>query len=197
MPELPVGANVSWTEHKRELRSWFKQRYWWTRLFPLILLTKDNWFAGLLTNTVGLGVGRKTFKLHYATTVGPIVLFPRAWDVERCKDVGCHEIGGHTLQCFACGVFLPLIGPFLGLVLMGLLYGLLLPVGFNWFRYRFELHADVQKWKYMIEQRRAAWVLARAKTFGATVGSKAYLWPVPRAWAVWGFERKARKVLLR
>jgi hypothetical protein len=162
---------------------------------PLFFVTKDNWFAWLLTNTVGFFVGRERFKTDFATTIGPLVLLPKEWSLSTAKTVCAHEIGGHTFQFWAFGLFLPFLGPWLGIIGMGVFYGLLLPVFFNWFRYRLELHAETQRWAYMIELGYEDQVMSRAEDFAKTVGSKAYGWPLPQSWVVWGFKRRAQRML--
>lgn len=184
----------SWVHRRSDLKSWLTTKYSWSRLMPLILVTKDNWFASILTCTVGLLMGRERFRTRFATTIGPVVLLPKEYTYQQAKRVCVHEVRGHIFQFWACGGFLPFVGPWLGIVFMGVLYGLLFPVYFNWFRYRLELHADTQVWKCMIEEGQVQKVLPRARAFALTVSSWAYGKPVPERWAQWGFFRRALRL---
>jgi hypothetical protein len=186
----------SWLLQRKALKQWLCDRYGWAKLMPLILVSKDNWFAALFTNTIGLLMGRERFRTEFATAIGPVVMIPKEYSFYAAKSVCTHEVRGHVFQFWACGLFLPFIGPWLGVVLMAVLYGLLLPILFNWFRYRLELHADVQKWKWMLETNQSsAEVMDRAEGFAKTVSSWSYGKSIPRAWAVWGFKRRAKKVI--
>lgn len=185
----------SWVPHKQELKKWLYNRYGWAKIMPLILVTKDNWFGWLLTNTVGLLMGRERFRTGFVTTIGPLILIPKEYNLSQAKSVCTHEVRGHVFQFWACGLFIPFIGPWIGIILMLVFYVLLFPVLFNWFRYRLELHADVQKWKYLLELGFEDRVMPRAERFAKTVASWAYGKSIPRAWAVWGFKRKAQKML--
>jgi hypothetical protein len=183
----------SWVARKKELKKWVYARYGWARLMPLIFLTKDNWFSWLLTNTVGLLMGRDRFRTKFVQTIGPLIFIPKEFTFYQAKSVCTHEVAGHVFQFWACGLFLPFIGPWLGIVLMLVLYGLLLPIGFNWFRYRLELHADMQKWKWLLEIGHE--VMPRAERFAKTVASWAYGKSIPERWALWGFRRKAKQLI--
>lgn len=181
---------MSWVNRKNELKSWAE-----IHNRAAILMTKDGWFWGVLAaNTLGLFVGKENFLKYFASTFGPLVGIPKEYSYEQARSVITHEVGGHVNQFWAFGLFIPYLGPWIGIIGMTIFYGLLLPYGFNWFRYRLELHADKQKWKYMIAKGATLQeVEARARRFAITVAKK-YGRPVPEKWAVWGFVRSARKV---
>jgi len=192
---------MSWTAKKAELQEIARKQH-----PSVILTTKDSWFwkaVGWLLQIVTFGVmNRAKFLTKFATTLGPVQAYPAEWKTVEVRTL-VHE-SRHTAQASFFGWFVPVIGwvctaklrPWVGLPLMAVFYGLLLPVGFNWFRYRMELDADKASWKYMMEHE--GWDLiavhARAKRFAETVGSWNYGHPVWKSWAVWGFKRAANKL---
>jgi len=136
---------------------------------------------------------REVFLTQFASTFGPIVGIPEEW--EDPEETIVHEVGGHVNQFGWFGLFIPYVGPWIGILGMILFYGLLFPVGFNWFRYRLELHADKQRWKYMLQHGVSSdAILERAMSFAETISSWQYGKPIPKSWALWGFSRVARKV---
>ncbi len=78
---------------------------------------------------------------NYTTTIGKNVYYPAGWTSEEASLWDCvvlrHE-GKHTRQCikWGCG------NATIGTLVMGLLFLLVpLPIGFAWFRYKFEREA--------------------------------------------------------
>jgi hypothetical protein len=134
---------------------------------------------------------------RFATTIGRTVYIPEGWTVDQARGVLPHEVLGHVRQFRWAGLGAhPTAGIFPGMFLV-YVWGLVFPVLLAWGRYRCELHADAASWAYHLRKR--LWtpndVLARAERFAETVSSSAYAWAWPRRWAVWGFLRRARKVI--
>lgn len=131
----------------------------------------------------------------FATTFGRTVYIPADWSFNSVKDIIPHEVAGHVKQARYFGLG---IHPTLGLPLMALFYLLLpFPIYFAWFRYRLELHADTQAWRVglaagtmTIKQ-----VKDRAERFARTVSGSAYIFAWPRPLVIWGFKRRAKKVV--
>lgn len=134
----------------------------------------------------------------YATTIGRTVYIPVDWTHDYVMRILPHEVLGHVKQ-FRWSSFG--IHPVLGIFpVMFVLYCLLpLPIWLAWCRYRLELHAESISWKYHLEQSNStamrAWVKLRSETFPKKVSGKEYFFSVPRCWALWGFKRRAEKVL--
>jgi hypothetical protein len=133
------------------------------------------------------------FMTDYATTIGPIQAYPSDWTAFMVEEIGIHE-SQHTRQCRWFGLG---ISPWIGLIPMALAYLLLpLPIGLAWCRYRLELNAEIPFWKYLLAQGMTEEALMRRVEYTALgVSSSAYLYSVPRAWALWGYRRKAKKVI--
>lgn len=188
----------SWVSQKKFLQAKLNTAHSWlvAGFCPVILVTKDNWFAKILINTVGLLVGRERFRTEFATTIGPMVMIPKEFSFAKAERVCTHEMG-HVWQFFVCGALIPYIGAWVGIIPMTIAYLLLLPVLFNWFRYRLELHAESWKWKWMIKVGYDDEVLPRARWFAKVVASRDYGWPLPERWVTWGFVRKAKKLLAK
>jgi hypothetical protein len=135
---------------------------------------------------------------HFATTIGRTVYIPADWSADQVRSVLPHEVLGHVKQFRYAGLG---IHPTAGIPAMGLIYlwGLIFPLWIAWGRYRCELHADAASWAYHLRKR--LWspqdVLTRAESFAMTVSGRAYAWAWPRRWALWGFLRRARKVIRR
>jgi len=171
--------------------SWYHERHRLERLAKtmdpaakLRLKTSKLW---------GVTSALKTF----AITIGSTVYIPAEWSASQVEGVLPHEILGHMKQFRWCGLW---IHPDLGLPLMAVLYLLVfLPVYLAWGRYRLELHAETKSWCYHLENRR--WlpddVRSKAERSATNVSGAAYVWAVPRPWALWGFRRRAEKVIAR
>lgn len=166
----------------------------------IILTTKDNWFWNLISYfafMISLGkTSREYFLTHTATAIGPVVGIPARYYFEKALETLHHE-GRHVIQAKLLGFWIPYIGSYLGVIShFFVLYCLLLPIGFNWFRYRFELDAHSYNWKRWI---RSGWkykdlentCIRQAKG----VSSWLYGKPVWESWAVWGYKRKLEKVI--
>ena len=182
---------MSWTLRKKELT---EQARRYNR--SAILVTKNSWIWKFVALVLTPLMSKDDFLHNFATTIGPIVAFPEVWTFEQVARVIPHEVGGHVNQFWAFGGFIPYVSPWIGIVPMTIFYGLLLPVLFNWFRYRLELHADKQAWRYMIlNGYNFSEVVARAERFARTISSWKYGKCIPEKWAIWGFRRAASKIL--
>ncbi|MHA2040009.1 MAG: hypothetical protein ACW98X_26655 [Promethearchaeota archaeon] len=165
----------------------------------IILTTKDNWFwwlASFVAYAFSLGkTSRKRFLTGTASGVGPVIGIPKEYSTSKALDVIRHE-GRHVLQFRLFGFWLPKIGPYIGMLPMAVLYGLLLPIGFNWFRYRFELDAQAYNWRCRLtngwshDELRASCIRS-----AKSVSSWLYGKPIWFSWAKWGYLRKLNKVI--
>ena len=180
----------SWLEHKEEILSTFQL------IDPsVILVTKDGWFWKVLGKILAFlhATNYIEFINSYATTLGPVQAYPSSWTMEQVLNVGSHECR-HTRQCRYFGFG---ISPWAGLPFMAVAYLLLpLPILFAWCRYRLELDADKGRWQYLWNTGSTdEEILETAKFCATQVSSKSYLFSVPKVWALWGFDRAARKFL--
>lgn len=133
----------------------------------------------------------------FATTIGRTVYIPVDWTADQVQRVIPHEVLGHIKQFRWAGFFIhPTIGIPLGLFLYAIIP---FPILIAWVRYRMELHAETKSWEYHLKLPINGWtpdyVRAKAQRFGKNVGGKAYFYSVPKRWAVWGFNRRAEKVI--
>lgn len=133
----------------------------------------------------------------FATTVGATVYIPADWTSEQARWVIPHECLGHMKQFRWCGLGIhPNLGIFPGMFLL-YIFPAGLPIGLAWLRYRLEMHADSKSWEYMLKEgwRTPAEVRERAVDFAKTVASWNYVKAWPEKWAIWGFKRRAEKVI--
>lgn len=179
MKDLPAN---SWWHRREELEAFAKAFDKSTRL-----RLKRSW----IWNVGALKI--------FATTVGRTVYIPDDWSFESVMRVIPHEVSGHVKQFRYCGLGIhPSLGIFPGMFFL-YLWGVIFPVFLAWGRYRCELHAESKAWKYhltrgnMVEKE----VQIRAVGFGRTVSGPAYGYSFPRFWVVWGFKRRADKVILK
>jgi len=160
----------------------------------VILTTKDAFFwkvlAVLVTIVTMGGIGYRQFLEEYATTIGPIQAYPTTW-MYLSEAILIHE-AVHTRQVKRLGFG----NAWLGLPLFALLYLFLpLPLGFAWFRWRYEIEADeaVYAWMcrrgYLPKQ-----IESRARDFGERVCGGNYGW----SWIIRGeegFVKAAKKAV--
>ena len=139
----------------------------------------------------GGGISVQIFLRDYATAIGPLQGYPRAWSAERVESLLVHE-ARHTRQSRWCGLG---IHPWLGLPVFALLYlALPLPAGFAFARFCFELDADRAAWRHALAAGASpASVRTRAAEFAARVCSGHYGWPLPRRLGVTCFARAAER----
>lgn len=144
------------------------------------------------TATLG-GISRDTFLRDYATAIGPLQGYPRAWSAVRVESLLAHE-ARHTRQARWCGLGLH---PWIGLPLFALLYlGLPLPAGIALPRFLFELDADRAFWRHALAAGMPPdEVRARAVAFASRVCSGHYGWPIPRRLGVPWFARAADRAI--
>jgi hypothetical protein len=182
------------------MKTWVTEKYKYEKIARSIdpsvrLVTKDGWYwkviaALVMVFTFG-GISYRKFLDDYATTIGPLQGYPRQWQKLSTRLL-VHE-ARHTRQARWFGLW---IHPWVGLPLFGVFYLLLfLPLGFAFFRWRFEIDADVASYKWQLKNGYTAeQVRARAKAFGAKVCGGNYGW----SWlfgGVRGFEKAADKVI--
>jgi hypothetical protein len=186
---------MSWVYYKRQLKFIAKE------IDPsIILTTKANWFWILISYIVLIvsfgKTSRKRFLEHTATAIGPIVGIPSRYSREQALDTLHHE-GRHVYQARILGFWIPYVGPYLGAIThFFVLYCLLFPVGFNWFRYRFELDAYSYNWKRYI---RSGWnykeLYNDCMRSAESISSWVYAKPIWKSWAVWGFKRRLDRII--
>lgn len=181
---------MGWENDKKQLFAYA------SRFESITLVSKNHWFWRTIGDFLQiLSIGSKEkFLTEYATTIGSIQAYPSAWSSSQVRDVIPHE-SRHTSQFRAFGLG---VSPWLGVPIMGLFYiFFLFPVGLAWARYRLELDAEVQAWRYSLlyDTSTPEMILVRAQWGADQISSSAYGWAVPRKWARWGYERKARKVI--
>lgn len=159
------------------------------------LVVKEGWFWETLGVLVMIftfgGISRERFMNDYATTIGPLQAYPRRFE-KLSRRLLVHECR-HTRQARWLGLG---IHPWVGLPLLAVLYLLApLPLGFAWFRWRFEIDADLTSYRWMLKNGYSATeVMLRAKAFGSKVCGSNYGW----SWligGVSGFEKAARKAI--
>ena len=173
----------------------------------IILVSKDTWFwkalSWLLYIVTFSGLKRSEFLENYSTTLGPVQSYPNNWSADIVERVIIHE-GRHTQQARRFGWGVPILGwirplaPWVGIPIMGIFYlFLFFPIFLAWFRYRLELDADSYRWKYLLinDMETEGEILHRAEVFAGVVSSGHYFWSIPKKWALWGFNRKAKKVI--
>jgi hypothetical protein len=142
----------------------------------------------------GITPALKTF----ATTIGHVVYIPAEWSTEAVRRVIPHEVAGHVKQFRYAGLGIhPSVGVFPGMFIAYLL--VFFPVLLAWGRYRLELHADTKSWEYHLRQKVCgpSEIRARADHFASTISGPAYAWCWPKPWALWGFRRRAEKVITK
>jgi len=176
---LPSAKPQTWVDDRDHLESFAKS---FDPSARLAVKRSWLWVGGLKTN---------------ATTLGRTVYIPEDWSVGAVVRVIPHEVRGHVKQFRYCGLGIhPTLGIFPGMLLL-YVWGLLFPILFAWGRYRLELHAETWSWRYHLQQGayNAEEVRKRAERFAKIVASWAYVKAWPERWAVWGFKRRAEKVI--
>lgn len=177
---LPSFKKPTWLEHRAELEAFAQS------LDPAARLAVKRskiWNVGSLR--------------HFATTIGRTIYIPEAWTAAMVKEVLPHEVLGHVVQFRRASLGIhPSLGIFPGMFLV-YIWGVVFPLFLAWGRYRCELHADTQSWRYHLDQ--GIWgpsqVRERAVQFAKVVASWAYIKPWPRRWVLWGFKRRAEQVI--
>lgn len=130
-----------------------------------------------------------------ATALGNTVYAPLNWTEAATLNVLPHEILGHVKQ------FRKYTWP--GMIFI---YGLLFfPIYFAWGRYKMELDANVEQWRYMLKDyehgyaiNRAFltdWLLENAQKAADTLASSFYLFAVPKFYARAGYKKAALNLI--
>jgi len=183
---------MSWVDQKEKYEAVARQ------IDPSVrLTTKDGWIwraiAWLLFLFSFGQFKRATFLTRYATTLGPLQAYPRGW-LWLWDGIIVHE-SQHTAQARKFGLGL---GPWAGLPLMLLVYGILFfPVGLAYFRYRLELDAERRSWDYLLENGMAdeEYVYRNAERLAKNLSGPAYLWSWFRGSVRKGCLKVAEKVV--
>jgi len=135
-----------------------------------------------------------------ATAIMDTVYFPADWTWAECCNKMCHEVRGHVKQFSFFGFGNPKVG----IVLMTFIYGLLFfPILLAWGRYRIELHACATEWEHFFRGQKGFKALEDyilnewAPHQADSISGKMYVYAVPKFWARWGYNRKAKKVIAK
>jgi hypothetical protein len=195
---------MSWLANREALQAEAR------KVDPSIILTpKSMWFwqalAWLLTIITFGKIKRDRFLQDFATTVGPLWGLPDDWSDADVRGLIPHE-GRHTYQARVCGWFIPILGwipflaPWVGIPIQMLLYVVLpIPVGLTYFRYYFELDADVHEWANKLEA--GIWTKERvwddALRRAVSVSGADYFYPWPEKWVTNGYRKKADEVIAK
>lgn len=155
----------------------------------VILLPNDIWIGRVLSGMLFLLI--PDFIDNWAITLGPVQLYPRDWSEDKVWKVFLHE-AEHTRQMKKLG----LGSAWLGFPIFALLYLFLLPIGFNYFRYKFERDAELSKLQhlYTLKALTSDEVLQQAETKALLVSSRAYGWAVPKQMALKGYLNAAKEI---
>ena len=104
-----------------------------------------------------------------------------------------HEVKGHVPQYRKCG----LGSIWLGFLVFVFLYGLaFFPIFLAYFRYRFELGAHTEEWRWDLENGRSPSEVRKSAALSAqSVASNVYFWTLPGAWVFYGYEKRLNKVV--
>lgn len=94
----------------------------------------------------------RTFVDRFAFTIGSLQFYPRSWMSIDVWSAIPHEVQ-HSIQMKKLGFNVPVIGTFFGTIIFMILYFLLLPFWFNWFRYVFEKDAVVSDVVYLYKNK--------------------------------------------
>jgi len=167
----------------------------------IIVCVKEGRFWAALSWVLQPVISREEFMTRYATTFGPLQAYPPGYSYDDVMKVGRHECK-HTAQARVCGWFVPVLGwipqlaPWVGLPIMAVLYGLIpVPCIFAGCRYLFELAAEAELWRYMLQSGATQEdVFGRAERSAEKLWTK-YGWTMPKPLLRWGFRRKAIKVV--
>ena len=158
----------------------------------ITLVRKRGWFWEALAVCICWLIPRDVFMTRYATTIGNFIAIPPNWTAASAEAVLAHETG-HTVWFWICGLG---IHPLVGVLIYGLAYVLLLPVGFNPVRFWSELYCDRRYWRWLCEHGRGSEVLQRARTFGKAVVGRKYGWSWPKKWGASIFQQTAWQLLI-
>ena len=130
-----------------------------------------------------------------ATVLGSTLYIPLNWNSNQAYNVLPHEILGHVKQ------FKKYTWP--GMIF---LYGFFfLPIFFAWGRYRLELDANIEQWRYMLKNYTGGyaknevfltdWILSNAQKTADRISSSFYLFAMPRYYTRSGFKKAALKLI--
>lgn len=174
-----IVSKRSWTDNPRSAETIEKIDP--NRLMKVV--PKTGWFWRVVSYAVTIvtfgGQRPSKFMDHYATTFAHVVAVPPGWSLGQLERVLPHE-RRHVEQARECGLgFLPL-----GILVFGFLYFFVfLPVGFAYFRYRFECDAELAKYRYLLSKGASEESLRkRADWFAIVLSSGDYFWCWPLDW---------------
>lgn len=155
------------------------------------LVSKSNWFMKaigwvlfVITYVFTFGYSlfnREDFEKLFATTICNYMFFPEGWTRDAVRMTIPHE-AGHVKQFRKFGLG---IHPLVGFIPMMLLYVFLpIPIGLAYFRFYFEVEAEVHALEYHLRYDRwtVETALDRANHFAGVLASRDYFWPWPKKW---------------
>lgn len=163
----------------KSIRLYSKTGRFWETLGSLLaflhLMSKDN------------------FMCHFATTIGPIQVYPVGWTEAQVRSTIQHE-SRHTKQARWFGLGL---SPWLGVPLHGLFYFLLpIPILFAFFRFWLELDAETARWRWWLARGATSdFLYSVATNWALLISSSAYGWAIPFSLALWIARRSVERLL--
>jgi hypothetical protein len=148
------------------------------------LTTKDSLFWQFMAVVLGWLhiMPALNFLRNFATTIGPVIAFPKHWttgEVERTLD---HELV-HVRQARKCSLGL---SPWLGLPIYAIAYLFLpLPFGLAYCRFHFELEAEKVRWYRMFKEGTGLVVISSlAEDWANMISGSSYGWCMPRKYVL-------------
>lgn len=161
------------------------------------LTTKDSLFWKILANILQFFHIMKSWRFldSFATTIGPVIAFPRSWTTEAVENTLDHELI-HVRQARICGLGL---SPWLGLPIYTIAYLLLpLPLGLAYCRFHFELEAEKVRWSRMFQEGTGLIVIdSLAKDWANMVSGPSYGWSMPRKYVLEETSRAVGSLFLK
>lgn len=146
-----------------------------------LLVTKDHWIWAVMGYALAIVTfgkrSKKQFVEEIATTVGPVMAYPRQWEALSRKLIKHEARHARQSRWFGLG-----LSPWLGLPFMAIFYLLLpVPVLGALARFLLERDADRESWKFQFRRGKSyAHVRNRAVAFSLLVCGSPYAWCLPK-----------------
>lgn len=145
-----------------------------------IVLKDKSWLMWVIA--VLAFVFNPKFMSTIAITIANRVYIPKAWIGRDLRRLIAHEVGGHVRQYRKCGLG---IHPWAGLPIFWALYLFVLPFLFAFFRYRWELGAQLEACRWELTNGNSAdYVRTLLADFIKRITGPIYLFAWVRPWAL-------------
>jgi hypothetical protein len=157
-----------------------------------VILKDDSWFMKVVA--VLVWVFNRRFMSAYLTTIANRIYVPKRYIGLNVQRVLVHETEGHVRQARWCGLG---IHPMVGIVPYAILY-LLVPffIFFAYFRFRFELNAELKACQYdLLNGNSAVYLRGRLAKFVTKITGADYLFSWVRPWALKRADKAFDKLL--